>query len=87
MNENDDIFNIEIVGLTEDQRKILDKIWSADSREDIDEIYSELPEEQKHDFVVLLHMVKMAIIDQSVETSEDCAEAMELFYDALDPES
>lgn len=82
---DDNPLTIQIHGIkTDEQKEILDQIWEARDLEDLREIHENQPtEELKNEFNKLLSAVKLALLDQKVETSEDCVEAMDLFWQAI----
>lgn len=85
MNEDENPIQIQINGIkTDEQKEILDQIWGARTMDDLKEIHENQPtEELKNEFVKLLSAVKLALLDQTVETSDDCVEAMDLFWQAI----
>jgi hypothetical protein len=64
---------ISISGLTAQQRKICDKIWSIDSQEEIEAWLDGLAPRRRREDQVMIEMITLAVLDH--ETTEPMTEA------------
>jgi hypothetical protein len=73
MNSND---GIEIPGFSPIQRELADRIWSMDTKEQMQQFFDSLPRRLQAEAHVVFHMIVLACIDQ--EPLDDCDEAREI---------
>ena len=62
---------ITIQGLTEQQRRLADMIWSCDSQEDVARFMQALPAEYKQDAESVHELMIAAVFDQHTEIHAD----------------
>ena len=62
---------ITIQGLTEQQYKLADMIWSCDSQEDLERFIQGLPAEYKQDAESVHQLMIAAVFDQQEDIQQD----------------
>jgi hypothetical protein len=65
---------ITLEGLTQQQSKIADMIWSCESQQAVDQLMRALPTEFRRDAVVVHQLMIAAVMDQHMEITEDVKE-------------
>jgi hypothetical protein len=63
---------VTIANLTQEQVELCDKLWACDTVEDVQAFISGLPEDEQHEAKVMQTMMLSAIIDDEVNTQDDC---------------
>ena len=69
---------INIQGVTQEQSEILDQIWACETEEDVLELREAMDPSQWHTLDILIEAIALGMIDDTVETEVDCAEARDI---------
>lgn len=69
---------IEIHGLTNKQKVMLDVLWSMDSYDEVRSWQSSLPLEDQYVVETLMELVALAYIDEAVNSDLDMSESREI---------
>jgi len=69
---------INIQGVTQEQADILDQIWVCETEEDVLELREAMDPSQWHMLDILIEAIALGMIDDTVETEVDCAQAREI---------
>jgi hypothetical protein len=74
---------MQIQGVNQLQRELLNEIWACDSQEDLAEFIEAVEPEYRQEVLLLAECVFLAHLDDGVQTERDCAEARKLLTDCL----
>lgn len=65
-------------GMSESQCRLLDKMWSIDTVEELEQWIRSLPEETIKEVIVLRELLYLSLIDQELEETKDTAMALQM---------
>jgi len=65
-------------GMTDEQCKLLDKMWSIETIDELEQWIRSLPTEKVKEVVVLRELLCLSLIDEQIEEAKDTSLAREM---------